>query len=107
MTVLLALLRMYGRYTRVSIAEQIYEILTHFRIADNFGYAIADNASENTACLDYLSELLGITLDSRCVMCMGHVINLVAQECLWGSDIDAFEEELTNITTEEFELRNW
>ena len=77
MTVLLALLRMYGRYTRVSIAEQIYEILTHFRIADNFGYAIADNASENTAYLDHLSELLSITLDSRCVIYIGHVINLV------------------------------
>jgi hypothetical protein len=82
MIVLLALLRMYGRHTRVSIAEQIYEILTHFRITDNFGHAIANNASENTACLDHLSELLGITLDSRRVICMGHVINLVAQECL-------------------------
>jgi hypothetical protein len=82
MTVLLALLRMYGRHTGVSIAEQIYEILTHFRIANNFGHAIANNASENTACLDHLSELLGITLDSRRVMCIGHVINLVAQECL-------------------------
>ena len=69
---------MYGRHTRVSIAEQIYEILIHFRITDNFGYAIADNASENTAYLDHLSELLGITLGSRRVMCIGYVINLVA-----------------------------
>ena len=107
MTVLLALLRMYSRYTRVSIAEQIYEILTHFRIADNFGYAIADNASENTACLDHLSELLKVDLEKRRVMCMGHVINLVAQQCLWGSDVDAFEEELTNVTAEEIELREW
>jgi hypothetical protein len=73
---------MYGCHTGVSIAEQIYEILTHFRIANNFGHAITDNASENTAYLDHLSELLSITLDSRCVMCIGHVINLVAQECL-------------------------
>jgi hypothetical protein len=82
MIVLLALLRMYSRHTGVSITKQIYEILTHFRIANNFGHTIADNASENTACLDHLSELLGITLDSHCVMCIGHVINLVAQECL-------------------------
>jgi hypothetical protein len=38
---------------------------------------------------------------------MGHVINLVAQQCLWGSDVDAFEEELTNVTAEEIELREW
>jgi hypothetical protein len=106
-TVLLALLRMHGRHTGVGIAEQIHAILTHFRISDNFGHAIADNASENTACLDHLSELLHINLDSRRIMCMGHIINLVAQQCLWGSDVDAFEEELTNVTAEEVELHNW
>ncbi|KAM0707266.1 hypothetical protein Q7P35_006598 [Cladosporium inversicolor] len=46
-------------------------------------------------------------LDSRRILCMGHVINLVAQQCLWDSDIDAFEEELTNVTAEELELREW
>jgi hypothetical protein len=103
--VLLALPMMHGSHTGVSIAKQIHAILTHFRISDNFGYAIADNASENTACLDHLSELLKVDLDKRRVMCMGHVINLVAQQYLWGSDVDAFEEELTNVTTEEIELR--
>jgi hypothetical protein len=106
-TVLLALPRMFGSHTGVNIATQIHGILRHFRIGDNFGYAIADNASENTACLDHLSELLHIDLDSRRVMCMGHVINLVAQECLFGSDVEAFEEELTNVTAEELELRQW
>jgi hypothetical protein len=52
--VLLALLMIHSSYTGVSIAKQIYAILTYFRISDNFGYAIADNASENTACLDHL-----------------------------------------------------
>ena len=107
MTVLLALLRIQGRHTGVSIAEQIYEILKYFQISDKFGHAIADNASKNTACLDHLSELLNMNLDSRRVMCIGHVINLVAQECLWGSDVEAFEEELTNVTAEELELREW
>jgi len=78
MIVLLALLRMYSYHTGVSIAKQIYKILTHFCIANNFSHAITNNASENTACLDHLSELLSITLDSRCMRCMGHVINLVA-----------------------------
>jgi hypothetical protein len=77
--VLLALLMMHGSHTGVSIAKQIHAILTYFRISDNFGYAIADNASENTACLDHLSELLKVDLDKRRVMCIGHVINLVAQ----------------------------
>jgi hypothetical protein len=75
--VLLALLIMHGSYTGVSIAKQIYAILTHFRISDNFGYAITNNASKNTVCLDHLSELLKVNLDKRRIMCIGHVINLV------------------------------
>ena len=69
---------MFGSHTGVSIAEQIHEILKYFQIGDKFGHAIADNASENTACLDHLSELLNMNLDSRRVMYIGHVINLVA-----------------------------
>jgi hypothetical protein len=68
---------MYGSYTGVSIAKQIYAILTHFRISENFGYAIANNASKNTIYLDYLSELLKVDLDKRRVIYIGYVINLV------------------------------
>jgi hypothetical protein len=39
-------------------------------------------------------------------MCMGHIINLMVQQVLFGSDVDAFKEELTNVTAEEIELRN-
>lgn len=106
-TALLSLPRMQGSHTGLSIAKQIHAILDHFSISAKFGYAIADNASENTACLDHLSELLEMDLDKRRVMCMGHVINLVAQECLWGCDVDAFEHELTNVTAEELELQQW
>jgi hypothetical protein len=69
---------MYSSYIGVSITKQIHAILTHFRISDNFGYAITNNASKNTAYLDYLLELLKVDLDKRYVICIGHVINLVA-----------------------------
>jgi hypothetical protein len=46
-------------------------------------------------------------MSKRRIMCMGHIINLVAQQVLFRSDVDAFEEELTNVTAEEIELRNW
>jgi hypothetical protein len=77
-TVLLALLSMYSSHTGINIATSISKILAYFGIRDNFGYAIADNASKNTACLNHLSELLNIDLDKRRVMCIGYVINLVA-----------------------------
>jgi hypothetical protein len=68
---------MFSSYIGVSIIKQIHAILTHFRILDNFGYAIANNASKNTAYLNYLSELLYIDLGKRRVMYIGYVINLV------------------------------
>jgi hypothetical protein len=75
--VLLALLSIYSSHTSINIATSISKILAYFGIRDNFGYTITDNASENTACLNYLSELLNIDLDKRRVICIGHVINLV------------------------------
>jgi hypothetical protein len=45
-------------------------------------------------------------MSKRRVMCMGYIINLVAQQVLFGSNVDAFKEELTNVTAEEIELRN-
>jgi hypothetical protein len=35
---------------------------------------------------------------------MGYIINLVAYEVLFGSDIESFEYELDNVTTEAVEL---
>lgn len=38
---------------------------------------------------------------------MGHIINLVAHQVLFGEDVESFEEVLTNVTIEEVELRSW
>jgi hypothetical protein len=51
--------------------------LMYFRISDNFGYTITNNASKNTVYLDHLLELLKVDLDKRRVIYMGYVINLV------------------------------
>jgi hypothetical protein len=69
---------MFSRYTNVSITKQISELVTFFQLLSNFGYAIADNASENTAYLDHLLELLDIDISKRRVMCIGYIINLIA-----------------------------
>jgi hypothetical protein len=45
-------------------------------------------------------------MSKRRVICIGYIINLMAQQVLFGSDVDAFKEELTNVTAEEIELYN-
>ena len=82
-------------------------VLRHFRLRESFGNTITDNASENAACLDILSDELFIDTRKRHVRCMGHVINLVAQAMLFGEDVEAFEDSIANVTTEEVELRTW
>lgn len=105
--VLLALPSMHGSHTGANIAERLTLILNHFKLRDRFGHAITDNASENTACMNLLSTELNMTLNKRHVLCMGHIINLVAHQILFGEDIEAFEDHLENVALEELELRCW
>jgi hypothetical protein len=104
---LLALPRMSGAHTAMSLSTQLVSILDHYNIRDSFGYAVTDNASENRACLDILAKELGFNAAERHIRCMGHIINLVAHKVLFGSDVESFEHELGNVTAEVVELNTW
>jgi hypothetical protein len=43
-----------------------------------------------------LGKELSIDLDERHILCIGYIINLVAYEVLFGSNVEAFELELEN-----------
>jgi hypothetical protein len=106
--VLLVMLRMTGSHTAANVASQISKLLRHFNLLNRFGYAITDNASENSACMAILGEELNINPDERHVLCISHIINLVAHEVLFGSNVEAFELELeSNVTAEIVELATW
>jgi hypothetical protein len=104
---LLALLRIAGAHMAVSLSAQLVTILDHYNLRESFGYTITDNASKNRVCLNLLSQELGFNTAKRHVLCMGHVINLVAYKVLFGSDVESFEHELSNITAEAVELMTW
>ena len=40
------------------------------------------------------------------MLCIGHVINLVAQQILFGNDVDAFKPKLV-VIVEQLELQQW
>jgi hypothetical protein len=81
--------------------------LRYFNLQESFGNAITDNASENAACLNLLGAELFIDTRKRYVRYIGYVINLVAQQVLFGSDMESFEESITNVTAVEAELHAW
>jgi hypothetical protein len=105
--VLLALPRMHSSHNAVNLSIQLAAILDHFKLRQSFGYAITDNASENRACLKLLADELGFDAAKRHVLCMGHIINLVAHKVLFGSDIEVFEHELGSATADVIELASW
>jgi hypothetical protein len=107
-TVLLALPCIQESHTAANLSIQIASILRHFKIDErSFGNTITDNASENAACMDLLRDELFVDTSKRYIRCMGHVINLVAQQVLFGKDVQAFEDSLIDVTAKEVELRNW
>jgi hypothetical protein len=58
--------------------------------------------------LAILGKELSIDVGARHVLCIGHIINLVAHEVLFGTDVEAFELELESDVTAEFvELATW
>jgi hypothetical protein len=90
------------------MASQISKLLHHFSLTIRFGHAITDNASENLACMAILGKELGIDPSERHVLCISHIINLVAYEVLFGSDVEALELELeSNITAEIVDSATW
>jgi hypothetical protein len=100
--------RMTDAHTTVNVASQISKLLNHFSLQTCFGHAITDNASENSACMAIIGEELAINTDERHVLCIGHIINLVAHEVLFGTDVESFELELeSSVTTEAVELAIW
>jgi hypothetical protein len=106
--VLLALPTMHGSHNAVNLSTKLASILDHFKLRQSFGYAITDNASENRACLNLLLKELAFDAGERHVLCMGHIINLVAHKVLFGSDVESFEDELKhNVTAEIVELASW
>jgi len=106
-TSLLALPRQKGRHTGFVIAETVSEIIASFGLQERIGYFTTDNASANKKTLNYLAQEHGFERDSRWVRCSGHIFNLVGQAALFGSDSEAFAQEVEDVTLEEFELRQW
>jgi hypothetical protein len=98
---------MQGAHTALNLSQQLSLVLRHFKLQESFGNAVTNNASENAACLDLLGDELDVDTSKRHVRCMGHVINLVAQEILFGQDAESFEESVTNVTAIEVELQIW
>jgi hypothetical protein len=92
-TFLLGLPRIEGRHGGENLADRVSEILHEYGIEERTGYFVTDNAGSNDMCLEDLGIELGFKKQHRRLRCCGHIINLVARSILFGTDVDAFEED--------------
>ena len=93
-----------GSHNAINLSDRLTSILDHFKLRQSFGYTVTDNASKKCACLDLVADDIGTDASLRYVLCMGHIINLVAYKVLFGSTIEVLEYELSDVTAEVVKL---
>jgi hypothetical protein len=104
---MLALPAQLGQHSGINYAEVIGNVLDTFKITkERLGYFVTDNASTNDTCLDYLGAKFGFNKAHRHARCACHILNLVAQQFMFGKNKESFENKNTNIPEEEF-LEQW
>jgi hypothetical protein len=93
---LIGMKRVKGAKTGKNITEAMIPIIEGMISNKQLGFFIGDNAAENSivirAILAHLCSYLKDP-DSRCIRCLGYIINLIAKAFLFGHDADAFEED--------------
>src|SRR5205809_5631160 len=88
------------------MAEAVVAVIQEYKITENIGYIILDNASSNDTCVSEILRQLSIddTKECRRLRCLGHIINLAAKAFLFGINADAFKREIAN--DEEIDIEN-
>ena len=75
-------------------AAALLPILQHFGITDDkLGYFVLDNASNNDTTLDELAKSIKFLPAKQRLRCIGHILNLIAEQYLFGQDALSFERD--------------
>lgn len=94
--VLLSLRNTYGSHAGDEIKQQLYDVLTEYKILDRIAFFMADNATSNDKALKLLAEVTDINPIKQRLRCTGHVINLVCKAILYGVDVDCVADVLSD-----------
>ncbi len=80
-------------HTGEAIAGGVAQIIKEFGLQDRIGYFVLDNAANCTTAIESLAEIFGFDPLKRRLRCTAHIINLVARQIMYGTDLTAFEDE--------------
>ncbi|KAF5482814.1 putative AC transposase [Colletotrichum siamense] len=111
---LLAFRQHHGNHSGVALSETLINVVDRYRIRDQIGAAVSDNATTNDSCLRAFyrnldPEMTETDVKARRMRCYGHILNLAARAFLFGADKGTPEAEsdcyqLTDRHEEDLEL---
>ncbi|KID82482.1 Ribonuclease H-like protein [Metarhizium guizhouense ARSEF 977] len=108
---LLGLPSVQGRHTGENLADEVASVLAYFGIdASRLGYFVLDNARNNDTAVAALADEFDFDLDHRRLRCLGHILNLVVKQLIFGDSASAMETEDDDdfdFSTISDELKKW
>jgi hypothetical protein len=88
---------MGDRHSGQVIAQSVVRVIKDYNFGDKLGFFVLDNASSNDTCVAELAKQYNFDPEERRLRCIGHILNLVAQELLYGNKYDKFRGEVANV----------
>jgi hypothetical protein len=71
------------------------------------GYFVLDNATNNDKAIEALADEFSFSPRHRRLRCTRHILNLGAQQVVFGKDREAFENSGINLQNEEEFMEEW
>jgi hypothetical protein len=93
-TVLLGLPATGGSHTGDNIAASLEQLIIDFQLGSSIGFFIADSASNNDKAVELLSRNFEVNAQRQRLRCTAHIINIVCQAILLGTDVDCVKDAL-------------
>jgi hypothetical protein len=88
---------MKDRHDRVSIAQSVEPVIKDYGFNNKLGFFVLDNALSNDTCVEELARLFGFNADEHRLRCIGHILNLIAQELMYGNNYEKFRGEVASV----------
>ena len=94
-------------HTGENIVNGVIEIIEAFGLEQRIGYFVLDNTINCSTAVDVLAEKYSFDATKCRLRCVVHILNLIAQQIMYGGDLSAFEEEGYNAMDLNKELEHW
>lgn len=95
------------RHNGEAIAANVLAGIDDYDLRGKVGCFVLDNASSNDTAIAVLGRELGFNPTWRLLRCAGHILNLIAQQLLFGSDFEKFEGEVARVDVLREEVKLW